>query len=333
MLNESTANLIKDFEDNKDDTFKNQEKLDNDKYAFGTNKIYPSAHKYSKFNTNKVNPFLVDDEGDDISASNPKLFAKQMEKDKLKKKEYYIKGDRKLEYLRGQGNVPELQDSDSNFFSETGIVFRGLHAVFETVSFSDPYNPAVIRICILFIRIMGYAFFQSFLYQKSFLEIESLANMNSFVRGCLVYPACTIFLNMILIWVLELLQIKKVHWIYYHYFLFLAQNEERDEDFINDVLEKARNHIVKRVLLVVFINMFFISKLTNESFRETFSESNYLVLGSLVAILIDLGIMENYKVCYAVDQVLKAQRYFVEKGVMKPNLKQNNRLIAMYKLK
>jgi len=29
-------------------------------------------------------------------------------KDKLKKKEYYIKGDRKLEYLRGQGNVPEL---------------------------------------------------------------------------------------------------------------------------------------------------------------------------------------------------------------------------------
>ena len=322
QLNESTANLIKDFEDNKEDTFKKHDGLDKNKYAFGTNKILPTEHKYSKWNTSKINPFLVDAKGnDDLSVSDPKAFMKRQATAMFEKKIDYIKGDANLGYLKDQQHVVEFLDSDSNFFSESGTAFRGLHSVFSVMSFSDPYNPAIIRICILFIRIMGYAFFQSFLYSKNVLKIDKFAAMNEFVRGCLVYPGITIVLNMILIWFLELLFLKKVHWIYYHYFLFLAQNEDVDEEFEEEVLLKSRKHLVKRVIVVIFINLFFVLKLTGEAFREDFSENNYLVIGGLVSVLIDLGIIENFRVCFAIDQILKGQRHYTEFKVMKKNQK------------
>jgi hypothetical protein len=107
----------------------------------------------------------------------------------------YMKDKIRLEYLEEAAKRPELLDCDSSFFGETGKVYRALHACFSVWCFADPFNPAILRMCLLNIRLLGYAFFQTFLYQSTFLDIPSFRDMNAFVRGCLVFPAITIFIN------------------------------------------------------------------------------------------------------------------------------------------
>lgn len=68
--------------------------------------------------------------------------------------------------------------------------------------------------------------------------------INPYVRGCLVYPGISIFVNIGLVWLLEFVLLKRMHWLYYHYFLYLAQNQEEDEEFETNVLKKSREKLV-----------------------------------------------------------------------------------------
>lgn len=105
-----------------------------------------------------------------------------------------------------------------------------------------------------------------------------------------------------------------MHWLFYHYFLYLAQNEHEDSDFYYLVLMKARGNLLVRVFIAGGINTFFLFKLTSETFREDFTENNYLVLGGVLSVFMDLALLENFRVCWSMDQLLKNQRYFMQNG-------------------
>ena len=140
-----------------------------------------------------------------------------MDDEKHEKLVGFMKDKIRLDYLEEAAVRPELLDSDTSFFGETGKVYRALHAFFGVWCFADPFNPAILRMCLLNIRLLGYAFFQTFLYQSTFLEMDAFKDMNGFVRGCLVYPAITIFINLTVVWILEMILLKQVHWLFYHY--------------------------------------------------------------------------------------------------------------------
>lgn len=97
----------------------------------------------------------------------------------------------------------------------TAYIFSQMHELLGVTNFNDPYNVRIIRILFVFIKILGYYFYQSFLYTMKTHDLY-LKN-NKWLKATLIYPAIGLTLNNLVCRFLKQILIDSKNFVFYFY--------------------------------------------------------------------------------------------------------------------
>lgn len=90
-----------------------------------------------------------------------------------------------------------------------------MHELLGVTNFNDPYNIRIIRILYIFIKILGYYFYQSFLYTMKTHDLY-LKN-NKWLKAALIYPSIALILNNLVCRFLRSILIDNKNFVFYFY--------------------------------------------------------------------------------------------------------------------